>query len=223
LCDEPADQNQFYVKDRYNISTLTPEKVYSELERVADKLCRNGGSKCLEIINNDYFDFLYSVIYYLDDQSNKIRKQIIQTLQLGLKNLKHYIDMRKMQEYSESNLLTTHMSKNQDQLQDNQFKIIILIQNSLKAYTYLITWYMSDFSKLKDSKDIGTKGKRKKAKEQTSTSELELNAIMVAQKECLKIFLQFMDTSIHTFFPDHKIDEDFVNLFIKTGFDMLEN
>jgi hypothetical protein len=39
---------------------------------------------------------------------------------------------------------------------------------------------MSDFSKLKDSKDIGTKGKRKKAKDQSSTSELELNAIMVA-------------------------------------------
>ena len=111
LCEEPADSSQFYVLDRCNINTISPEKVQKELERVADKLCRNG-SKCLEVINNDYFDFLYSVIYYLDDQSNKIRKQIIQTLQIALKNLKNYIDMRKMQEYSENNLLTSHMVKN---------------------------------------------------------------------------------------------------------------
>ena len=82
---------------------------------------------------------------------------------------------------------------------------------------------MSDYSKLKDSKDIGTKGKRRKNNQPNTTSELEQNAIMVAQKECLKIFLSFFDSNIHTFFPDHKIDEDFVNLFIKTGFDMLEN
>ena len=82
---------------------------------------------------------------------------------------------------------------------------------------------MSDYSKSKDSKDIGNKGKRRKNNQPNTTSELEQNAIMVAQKECLKIFLSFFDSNIHTFFPDHKIDEDFVNLFIKTGFDMLEN
>ena len=32
-----------------------------------------------------------------------------------------------MQEYSENNLLTSHMVKNQDQMTDMQFKIIILI------------------------------------------------------------------------------------------------
>ena len=66
LCDEPANENQFYVRDRYNITTWNEEKILQELERISTKLCGNG-SKCLEILNNDYFDILYSIIYYIED------------------------------------------------------------------------------------------------------------------------------------------------------------
>lgn len=48
-----------------------------------------------------------------------------------------------------------------------------------------------------------------------------MNAIMISQKECLKIFLSILDSNIHNFWPEHKIEEEFVTLFIRTGFDML--
>jgi len=126
LCEEPANENQFFVKDRYNLHTLSEEKVLKELERVSDKVCGTG-SKCLEILNNDYFDILYSVIYYIEDQPMRVRKEIIQLLQIGLKNTKHYMDMRKMWEYAENNLLTSSMLANQESMLDSQFKIIVLI------------------------------------------------------------------------------------------------
>lgn len=68
LCEEPPNENQFYVKDRTNISVFSQEQIHSELESIGNKLC-GGGSKCLEILNNDNFDFLFSVIYYLEDQN----------------------------------------------------------------------------------------------------------------------------------------------------------
>lgn len=68
LCEEPPNDNQFYVKDRTNISCFTQEKIHQELESIGNKLC-GGGSKCLEILNNNNFDFLFSVIYYLEDQN----------------------------------------------------------------------------------------------------------------------------------------------------------
>jgi hypothetical protein len=133
-----------------------------ELERVSNKLCGNG-SKCLEILNNDQFDVLYSIVYYVEELSLKVRKEFITLLQIGLKNCKHYIDMRKMWEYSENNLLTSTMLANQETMLDSQFKIILLIQNAIKAYTYLITWFMSENSKLKDGRDVISKRKKKNA------------------------------------------------------------
>ncbi len=59
----------------------------------------------------------------------------------------------------------------------NEFKVMLLIQNSLKAYIYLISWYMRDYSKLKDSKDIhapAQRGRRKKNKE-LGENDAEIN------------------------------------------------
>ena len=35
----------------------------------------------MEIMNNEFFDILYSVIYYLDDIESKKRKKILSILQ----------------------------------------------------------------------------------------------------------------------------------------------
>jgi hypothetical protein len=35
--------------------------------------------------------------------------------------------------------------------------------------------------------------------------------------------LQLLDIGVHNFFPEHKVDEDFINLFVKAGFEMIEN
>ena len=33
----------------------------------------------------------------------------------------------------------------------------------------------------------------------------------------------FIDMDIHYLWPEHNIEEEFVNLFIKTGFELIEN
>lgn len=100
----------------------------------------------MEIMNNEFFDILYSVIYYLDDIESKKRKKILSILQQGLKNLKHYIDVRKMIDYGEQNFVQADAA---DQYENPQYKVLFVIQNCLKAYIYLITWFMSDYSKLR--------------------------------------------------------------------------
>lgn len=79
-----------------------------EIERVSNKI-GGTGSSCLQILSNDYFDILYSIVYYIDDQPLKVRREVIQLLQQGLKNTKHYMDMRKMWEFADTNLLTSSM------------------------------------------------------------------------------------------------------------------
>lgn len=127
-----------------------------------------------------------------------------------------------MWEYAENNLLTTSMVTNQESMLDAQFKIIVLIQNAIKAYVYLITWFMSDNSKLKDNRDLALSKKKKKGATQPP-NEIDVNAIMMANKDCVKLFISMVESNINHFWPEHKIDEDFVNLFIKSSFDMLEN
>lgn len=203
------------------MQTFSEDRVMQELEWVSNKLC-SGGSSCLQILNNDFFDILYSIIYYVDHLSSKVRKELIQLLQIGLKNLKHYIDVRKYWDHAENNMLTTSIIQNGEIENNPQFKVIFLIQNSIKAYVYLITWFMSDNSKLKDNRDLNLT-KRKKKGEAKPSNEIDNNAILMANKECIRILIQIIEHNVNFFWPEHKIDEDFINLFIKSGFDMLEN
>jgi len=46
LCDEPANENQFFVKDRINLNNLSEDRVLEEIERVSNKIGGNGSS-CL--------------------------------------------------------------------------------------------------------------------------------------------------------------------------------
>ena len=49
--------------------------------------------------------------------------------------------------------------------EDPQCKLAIQVKNALSAYVYLITWFLSDFCKLKDLKEANlSKGKRRVAK-----------------------------------------------------------
>lgn len=99
LCEEPSNDSQFWVKDRLNLGSVQEKDVLSDLERVSNKLC-GSGSNCLQILNNDFFDTLYSIIYYVDSMSSRVRKEVIQLLQIGLKNTKNYMDGRKMWDFA---------------------------------------------------------------------------------------------------------------------------
>lgn len=184
LCDVPkgeSNQNQFYVKDRYNLNNLSSETVSQELDKVSQKF-QGGGNRCMEILSNEYFDILYSVIYYLDDIESKKRKKILSILQQGLKSLKHYIDVRKMIEYGEQNFVS-----GDSQFDDPQYKVLFVIQNCLKAYIYLITWFMSDYSKLRCIKEVKSKSRKPKIVNLTPAQEQEMNVLILAQKDCLKL------------------------------------
>ena len=45
------------------------------------------GNRCLQILSNEIFDYLYSALFYLNDISFGIRKEIISILEQGLRNL----------------------------------------------------------------------------------------------------------------------------------------
>lgn len=42
---------------------------------------------------------------------------------------------------------------------------IHVYRNSLKSYVYLLSWFLSDYSKLKESKDLPSKLRKKPKKE----------------------------------------------------------
>lgn len=92
----------------------------------------------------------------------------------------------------------------------------------------MTTWFLSDYNKLKETKEANlTKNKRRVAKKDKTSdmerSEVDQNAINQASINVLKLLLEsVLKQPIHLLWPDRKIDEDFVKCFLKTGFDMLQ-
>ena len=88
LCDEPADPNRFWVKTRKNVSNWHEVQLLRDIEQVAESICPGGAAiKCLQIMDNDNFDNLYSIIYYLEQVSPTVRKEVLEVLNKGLRNL----------------------------------------------------------------------------------------------------------------------------------------
>lgn len=56
-----------------------------ELEGVSERIC--SASKCLQILSNDNFDMIYSILYYLDEIPIGVRKDLIQHLNTGVRFL----------------------------------------------------------------------------------------------------------------------------------------
>ena len=115
-------------------------------------------------MTNEVFDTIYSILFHLEDVTTYIRKEVLDLLQSGLKNLINLMNSTKVLEWASLNFLS---SSTIAQLirEDPQCKLAIQIQNALSAYVYLITWFLSDFCKLKDLKEANlSKGKRRVAK-----------------------------------------------------------
>ena len=94
---------------------------------------------------------------------------------------------------------------------------------------YLITWFLSDFCKLKDLKEANlSKGKKRVAKkdrtEEQNKHEQEMTAIAMHSLQALKLLHgEVLSKDIQLLWPEQKIEENFVKCFIKTGFDLLEH
>ena len=57
-----------------------------ELETIGEKLCA-GSNKCLQIMDNDIFDMVYSILYYFEEINISVRKDLINHLNNGLRFL----------------------------------------------------------------------------------------------------------------------------------------
>ena len=104
LCEQPADENQFWVQDRINLGALSEDRIAQEIEQVTEKIA---GNKCIQIISSEVFDILFSAIFALDDISLSNRKDIIQTLEAGLRNLIKQMDRTRVLEWAEKNFISS--------------------------------------------------------------------------------------------------------------------
>lgn len=86
LCDEPSNENQFYVKDRINVTNFSESELNEYLSQAMEKIS-GAPKKAIYMLTNDVFDPFYSILFHLDQVSLTIRKDLIQSLNMGLKNL----------------------------------------------------------------------------------------------------------------------------------------
>lgn len=122
-----------------------------------------GTVKCLQILDNDNFDVLYSILYYIEEMSANVRKDLLDTLNKSLRYL--------LKGMEKEHILTNDSAfEHRKSLQSGVTargagtNDLNVYRNCLKAYTYLISWFLQDNSKLKETKDTNaqTKARNKK-------------------------------------------------------------
>ena len=84
----------------------------------------SGSNKCLQILTGDVFDMLYSVNFFLEDVSLTIRKELIQMLVTGLKNLINLMDRTKIIHWASLNFISSD-TMHQMVREDSQFRLAI--------------------------------------------------------------------------------------------------
>ena len=99
LVEQPVDPNVFYVQNRENVGQWREQNLQQSLENIMDIL---GGdrNKCLKILSNEVFDLIYSIIFNLEDVSLKIRKELLQLLVQGLKNIVGLLERTKILDWA---------------------------------------------------------------------------------------------------------------------------
>lgn len=184
------------MQDRLNVSQWKEDKLFSELENVRERL--SGTTKCLQIMSNDNFDLIFSILYYFEDVPLSIKKELILTLNSALKFLLKSLEKRQL--LNEDSAMNHRKSIASGVSMSGRSTEIDLFRNSLKAYVYLISWFLSDFSKLKEAKELQTKMRRKNQKKERSASgdsqQQYLNEIKMQSVLALTFFLDIMESDI---------------------------
>ena len=70
------------------------DELLKDLETVGENL--RGLSKCTQILDNDNFDEIYSMLYYLEEMPASVRKEIIEHLNCGFQNLVKYLQKSRL-------------------------------------------------------------------------------------------------------------------------------
>lgn len=85
---------------------------------------------------------------------------------------------------------------------------ILQIQNSIKAYVYLICWFLSDFCKIKKEPKLAQKNSKRKnprgGKDQSGKLHSQIQNTMV---ECMTMLNHFLKIGLHFFWQDQKIED----------------
>lgn len=133
-----------------------------------------------------------------------------------------------MLEFAEQNYISAEAVADayQASMVDPQLRQAIIFKNALCAYVFLITWFLQDYFKLKETKEAAlSKGKRKVKKDKTDDQaklEQEQNSILMSAQNIIKLMHQaVLEQPVHLLWPDRQVDEEFVKTYLKTGFDML--
>ncbi len=128
-----------------------------EIENLAENLVTGGESvKCLQILDNDNFDNLYSILYYLEDMPASVRKELLDVLNKGLRYLLKSMERENVlnqdSAFNHRKSLQTGTSHSSRSM-GGSGPDLNLYRNSLKAYIYLISWFLQDNNKLKETKE----------------------------------------------------------------------
>lgn len=95
-------------------------------------------------MDNDNFDTMYSIIYYLEQVSPSVRKEVLEVLNKGLRNLLKCMEKEQVlnndaafeHRRSLQSGISSRSGGNSGQPDLN------LYRNALKAYVYLISWFL---------------------------------------------------------------------------------
>ena len=162
-------------------------------------------------------------MYGLEHVSVVVKKTYANLLITAFRNFLNYLHVRKMPEVARDHMLTAEMLRNQAAIEDQQaYRNVLFAQNCIKAYVYLLTWFLADYSKLRAQapKEIG--GTRSKKKNPQDQGERDVEQIQGMLLEGVSLLNQLVAMEVHHFFPSHKIEEDVVKKLINSGFEMIE-
>ena len=68
------------------MTKLSEDEINDYLSQAMEKIS-GASKKSINILNSDVFDAFYSILFHLEHCSLSIRKDLVQSLNMGLKNL----------------------------------------------------------------------------------------------------------------------------------------
>jgi len=173
----------------------------------------------------------------MESMPTSVRHELISALNKGFKQLIRLMDKsRILTDEASRDHRRSLMSNTISQATSSAGKIDInIIRNSLKSYVYLTSIFMTEYSKLKESKENQhTKQRNKRPdsrvplnKQRSTTGERQAVGFKEMKEQIQETLEYWMDIvrglDIQFLWKDQKVEEDMVKLLVQTGFDMLEN
>ena len=99
MSNQPVESNVFWVSHKIDVARMNENEIREIIKRIIDTICGER-KKSLEILENEVFDPMFSIVYHLQDVSMTVRKELLETLTQGLKSLTDLMDGTKVIEWA---------------------------------------------------------------------------------------------------------------------------